>query len=168
MGDLLDVRVLRARLARVLPERNAILHESYGLPGFDLELLLDEAVAWGERLRPHIIDTTSLVQEALAAGRHVILEGAQGTLLDLDHGTYPYVTSSNPVAGPAQAAEWSAPSSRSSASWRTTRVHPALPHRADDATGRYLLEKAVSSARRRAASAAAAGSMPCRCGTRWP
>jgi hypothetical protein len=57
--------------------------------------------AWGETLRPHITDTVLLVQDALAEGRHVILEGAQGTLLDLDHGTYPFVTSSNPVAGGA-------------------------------------------------------------------
>jgi len=57
--------------------------------------------AWGERLRPHIADTTALVQDALRRGDHVLLEGAQGTLLDIDHGTYPYVTSSSPVAGGA-------------------------------------------------------------------
>ena len=56
---------------------------------------------WGERLRDHLDDTTWLVQAALARGEHVLLEGAQGTLLDLDHGSYPFVTSSNPVAGGA-------------------------------------------------------------------
>ena len=101
MEDLLDANALRQRLARVLPERNAILHESYGQPGFDLEELVAEGVVWGERLRPHIVDTTNLVQDALAADQYVILEGAQGTLLDLDHGTYPFVTSSNPIAGGA-------------------------------------------------------------------
>ena len=60
-----------------------------------------QAVAWGERLRPHIADATWLVQDALRRGDHVLLEGAQGTLLDLDHGSYPFVTSSNPVAGGA-------------------------------------------------------------------
>ncbi len=60
-----------------------------------------EAVGWGERLRDHLDDTTWLVQTALARGEHVLLEGAQGTLLDLDHGSYPFVTSSNPVAGGA-------------------------------------------------------------------
>ncbi len=59
------------------------------------------ALAWGERLRDHLDDTTWLVQAALARGEHVLLEGAQGTLLDLDHGSYPFVTSSNPVAGGA-------------------------------------------------------------------
>ncbi len=63
--------------------------------------LVEQAAAWGERLRPHLDDTTWLVQDALRRGDHVLLEGAQGTLLDLDHGSYPYVTSSNPVAGGA-------------------------------------------------------------------
>ena len=58
-------------------------------------------LGWGERLRDHLDDTTWLVQAALARGEHVLLEGAQGTLLDLDHGSYPFVTSSNPVAGGA-------------------------------------------------------------------
>jgi adenylosuccinate synthase len=146
MGDLLDARVLRARLSRVLPERNAILHESYGQPGFDLELLLEEAVAWGERLRPHITDTTTLVQDALAEGKHVILEGAQGTLLDLDHGTYPYVTSSNPVAGGACTGGGVGPLQIEQVlgiiKAYSTRVGSGpFPTELDDATGRYLLEK---------------------------
>ena len=146
MGDLLDARVLRARLARVLPERNAILHESYGQPGFDLDLLLDEALAWGERLRPHITDTTTLVQDALAQGQHVILEGAQGTLLDLDHGTYPYVTSSNPVAGGACTGGGVGPRQIEQVigvlKAYSTRVGSGpFPTELDDATGRYLLEK---------------------------
>ena len=146
MGDLLDARVLRARLARVLPERNAILHESYGLPGFDLDALLDEAVAWGERLRPFITDTTLLVQDALAEGRHVILEGAQGTLLDLDHGTYPYVTSSNPVAGGACTGGGVGPLQVEQVigviKAYSTRVGSGpFPTELDDESGRYLLEK---------------------------
>jgi adenylosuccinate synthase len=146
MGDLLDARVLRTRLARVLPERNAILHESYGQPGFELELLVEEAVSWGERLREHISDTTWLVQDALAAGRHVILEGAQGTLLDLDHGTYPYVTSSNPVAGGACTGGGIGPRQVEQVigvlKAYSTRVGSGpFPTELDDATGRYLLEK---------------------------
>jgi adenylosuccinate synthase len=101
MGDLLDEKSLRIKLSRVLPERNGVLEETFNQPPFDLDTLLAEAVEWGERLRPYITDTTQLVQDALADGLHVLLEGAQGTLLDLDHGTYPYVTSSNPVAGGA-------------------------------------------------------------------
>ncbi len=101
MGDLLDPDGLRARLERAVPEKNAILVHVHGLEPFDLDALYDQAIAWGERLREHIVDTVGLVQRALAEGDHVLLEGAQGTLLDLDHGTYPYVTSSNPVAGGA-------------------------------------------------------------------
>ena len=66
-----------------------------------MEALVELAAGWGERLRDHLDDTTWLVQSALARGEHVLLEGAQGTLLDLDHGSYPFVTSSNPVAGGA-------------------------------------------------------------------
>jgi adenylosuccinate synthase len=100
VGDLLDRATLRERLAMALAEKNA-LFAIYGVPAFDADELANEAAAWGDELRPHITDTTVLVQDALAAGEHVLLEGAQGTLLDLDHGTYPYVTSSNPVAGGA-------------------------------------------------------------------
>src|SRR5262245_16197923 len=146
MGDLLDERVLRARLARVLPERNTILHESYGLPGFDLDALIAEGLAWGRRLAPVIVDTTSLVQDALAAGRHVILEGAQGTLLDLDHGTYPFVTSSNPVAGGACTGGGVGPLQIDQVigviKAYSTRVGSGpFPTELDDETGRHLLEK---------------------------
>jgi adenylosuccinate synthase len=100
MEDLLDRAVLRERIARVLPDKNLLLG-SMGADAFTVEDLVDEAAGWGERLRDHLDDTTWLVQSALARGEHVLLEGAQGTLLDLDHGSYPFVTSSNPVAGGA-------------------------------------------------------------------
>ncbi len=101
MADLLDPRAFRSRLERILPEKNAVLVQTHGLEPFDLDELVARATGWGERLRPHIVDTTDLVQTALGNGQHVLLEGAQGTMLDLDHGTYPYVTSSNPIAGGA-------------------------------------------------------------------
>jgi adenylosuccinate synthase len=101
MADLLEPDRLRARLARSLPETNAILEHVYGAARFEIDEICDRAAAWGEALRGHIADTTALVQDALAAGEHLLLEGAQGALLDIDHGTYPYVTSSNPVAGGA-------------------------------------------------------------------
>jgi adenylosuccinate synthase len=100
MEDLLDRGVLRTRLARLLPDKNLLLG-SMGRDPFDIEALVDQAAAWGARLAPHLDDTTWLVQAALARGEHVLLEGAQGTLLDLDHGSYPFVTSSNAVAGGA-------------------------------------------------------------------
>ncbi len=102
MEDLLDPDALRRKLERVVPEANARL-AFLGDPGepFLVEALHETILGWGRRLRPHVADTTSLVQDALRAGDHVLLEGAQGTLLDLDHGSYPFVTSSNPVAGGA-------------------------------------------------------------------
>lgn len=100
MEDLLDRAVLRERIERVLADKNRLL-ASMGGESFTVETLVDAAIGWGERLRDHLDDTTWLVQAALARGEHVLLEGAQGTLLDLDHGSYPYVTSSNPVAGGA-------------------------------------------------------------------
>ena len=100
MEDLLDRAVLRARLERVLPDKNLLLG-TMGADAFEVDALVELAAAWGVRLRPHLADTTWLVQAALTRGEHVLLEGAQGTLLDLDNGSYPYVTSSNPVAGGA-------------------------------------------------------------------
>ena len=101
MEDLLEPAVVRAKLERVLPEKNAVLRHVHGLDGFEVEPLVELAVGWADRLRPLLDDATWLVQEALRHGDHVLLEGAQGTLLDIDHGSYPFVTSSSPVAGGA-------------------------------------------------------------------
>ncbi|HET7183008.1 MAG TPA: adenylosuccinate synthase [Candidatus Limnocylindrales bacterium] len=100
MGDLRDREVLRSRLEQLVPDKNLLLR-SMGAAPFEVQELVDRAAAWGERLAAHLDDTTWLVQGALARGEHVLLEGAQGTLLDLDHGSYPFVTSSNAVAGGA-------------------------------------------------------------------
>ena len=101
MEDLLEPSLLRGGLERILPDKNLLLSASNGASTFGADELVEQATAWGARLRPYIADATALVQEALRRGDHVLLEGAQGTLLDLDHGSYPYVTSSNPVAGGA-------------------------------------------------------------------
>ena len=100
MADLLDRSVLRARLELLLPDKNLLLR-SMGADGFEADRLVELAAGWGDRLAPHIDDATWLVQSALSRGDHVLFEGAQGTLLDLDHGSYPFVTSSNAVAGGA-------------------------------------------------------------------
>jgi adenylosuccinate synthase len=101
LEDLLDEAVLRTKLERLLPEKNAILTALHASQTFELEPLVDAALAWGARLQPHLADVSWLVQDALRRGDHVLLEGAQGTLLDIDHGSYPYVTSSSPIAGGA-------------------------------------------------------------------
>ncbi len=102
MEDLLDGPRLAHKLDRLVPDKNAWLAHlgEQGQP-FAVKALAEAALSWGARLRPIITDTTSLVQDALRAGDHILFEGAQGTLLDLDHGSYPFVTSSNPVAGGA-------------------------------------------------------------------
>jgi adenylosuccinate synthase len=100
--DLLDPKIFRAKLDQALKEKNAVLSRVYNR----LPLSADEIAArylgeYAPRLEPYITDTVGPVHEALEAGQHVLLEGAQATFLDLDHGTYPFVTSSNPVAGGA-------------------------------------------------------------------
>jgi adenylosuccinate synthase len=94
--DVLDPKILRQKLATALAEKNRLLDEP--LEPEDLAERMEDHAA---RLRPYVADTSLLVDRALRAGQRVLLEGAQGTLLDLDHGTYPFVTSSNPVAGAA-------------------------------------------------------------------
>ncbi|MCX5979270.1 MAG: adenylosuccinate synthase [Chloroflexi bacterium] len=98
--DLIDPASAATRLARALPEKRALLKalNAEDAAAVDADAIAKQIAAWGERLRP---DTTDLVQRALAAGEHLLFEGAQGTLLDLSHGSYPYVTSSHPIAGGA-------------------------------------------------------------------
>ncbi len=146
MIDLLDPTDLARKLGRVLPEKNAVLERTHGLAPFDLDALISQAVGWGERLAPQITDTTPLVQEALRAGKHILFEGAQGTLLDLDHGTYPYVTSSNPVAGGACTGGGIGPLQVDEVigvmKAYSTRVGSGpFPTELDDATGAHLLER---------------------------
>jgi adenylosuccinate synthase len=101
--DLFDEKILRQKLDIVLKEKNQLLSKVYNRLPMDADAILEDSLAYAERLHPHVADTGKLLDEALRAGRHVMLEGAQGTMLDLDHGTYPFVTSSTPVAGYALA-----------------------------------------------------------------
>jgi len=98
-GDLLDKSYLLERLRLILDYKNAILTKVYGVPAFSLEELYAEYCQYGERLAPHIRETTTMLATALDKNELVILEGAQGALLDPDFGTYPYTTSSSPLAG---------------------------------------------------------------------
>ena len=97
--DLLDPKIFAEKLSLALREKNLVLTKIYGRLPMKEEVILQEYLGYAERLRSHICDTVEVVHRALDAGQNVLFEGAQGTLLDLDHGTYPFVTSSNPVAG---------------------------------------------------------------------
>ena len=101
--DLYDEKILREKLEVVLKERNQILTKVYGRLAMPVDRIVEDHLGYAERLRPHVTDTARLLHDALTEGRHVLLEGAQGAMLDLDHGTYPFVTSSTPTAGYAAA-----------------------------------------------------------------
>ncbi|NQT31886.1 MAG: adenylosuccinate synthase [Deltaproteobacteria bacterium] len=100
-GDLLDKKALKERLGTVLEYKNVILAKVYGVKPLSLDEVYTQYCRYGERLAPHIRETTIMVDEALGRREMVILEGAQGALLDPDFGTYPYTTSSSPLAGGA-------------------------------------------------------------------
>jgi len=99
IGELLDKEALLERLRFVLEYKNVILTKVYGVSPLSLDEVYSQYCQYGERLTPYIRETTTMLEEALAKGELVILEGAQGTLLDPDFGTYPYTTSSSPLAG---------------------------------------------------------------------
>ncbi|NPV26758.1 MAG: adenylosuccinate synthase [Firmicutes bacterium] len=101
MVDLMHKDVFASKLKRIVEEKNHLFKQVYGVPGFDYEQLLEDHLRYAERLRPHVTDTSVVIDHAIVAGKKVLFEGAQGTLLDIDHGTYPYVTSSHPIAGGA-------------------------------------------------------------------
>jgi adenylosuccinate synthase len=99
--DLLDPKILRQKIEVALAEKNVWLERVYGVEPLRLEDVAERYERFAQRLRPYVADTSLLVDRALRDGESVLCEGAQGTLLDLDHGTYPFVTSSNPLAGAA-------------------------------------------------------------------
>jgi adenylosuccinate synthase len=101
MQDLLDEKILRQKIAAAMEPKRHTLRPFAKDPQLDLHTMTEEYISLGHRLEPYIADTTRIVWDALDRNRLVIFEGAQGTLLDIDHGTYPFVTSSNPVAASA-------------------------------------------------------------------
>jgi adenylosuccinate synthase len=99
--DLLDPKILRKKVMAALEPKKQMLRPYARDPRLDLHAITEAYLRYGHRLEPYIADTARLCWESLDAGRTVIFEGAQAAMLDLDHGTYPFVTSSNPVAGAA-------------------------------------------------------------------
>jgi adenylosuccinate synthase len=99
--DLFDPKILRDKLDAALKEKNGLLTKVYNQLAMDAGAIADEYLGYASRLRELVADTSLLVWKAIREGRNVVFEGAQGVLLDIDHGTYPFVTSSNPIAGGA-------------------------------------------------------------------
>ena len=99
--DLFDPSILRQKLESALRDKNQVLIKVFNRKNIEVEEVFHEYMEYAELLRPYITDTALLLNQALDQGKTVLLEGSQGTLLDVDHGTYPFVTSSNPTAGGA-------------------------------------------------------------------
>ena len=168
--DLLDEKILRTKIRAALEPKQQALRE-LGVqrrklrkeagegsgapevavedapdPRLDLHTMTEEHVNYGHRLEPHIADTSRLCWETLDAGKTVIFEGAQATLLDLDHGTYPFVTSSNPIAGAATVGAGIAPFDIDEV-WGVAKAYATrvgagpFPTELDEAAGRHMLEK---------------------------
>jgi len=144
--DLLDPSILERKLAIVLEQKNELLQKLHDMEPLDPKTVADQVLPLAERLGPYIADTSLLVNQALDAGKHVLFEGAQGTMLDVDHGTYPFVTSSNPVAGAACTGAGVGPTRIQKvlgvAKAYVTRVGEGpFPTEVDDDAGQHMLEK---------------------------
>lgn len=101
MADLLDVDAFRAKLSTILQQKNRMITQIYGQPPLSLEEIHGEYFGYGQQLREHIADTQKMLHDALFEHKTILLEGAQGALLDIDFGTYPFVTSSSTIAANA-------------------------------------------------------------------
>ena len=99
--DLFDPSILRQKLEAALKDKNQVLVKVFNRNNINVDDVLAEYLNYAEILKPYVADTALILNKALEAGKTVLLEGSQGTLLDVDHGTYPYVTSSNPTSGGA-------------------------------------------------------------------
>ncbi len=99
MGDLMDAETFKEKVYANIEVKNAIIEKVYGGTALDPEKIIADYLAYAERLRPYVRDVNAIIHVALEQGKVVLFEGAQATFLDIDFGTYPYVTSSNPIAG---------------------------------------------------------------------
>jgi adenylosuccinate synthase len=162
--DLLDEKILRTKIRTALEPKQQALRElsvrrrklrreageeagdDAPDPRLDLHAMTEEHVSYGHRLEPHVADTSRLCWDALDAGETVLFEGAQATLLDLDHGTYPFVTSSNPIAGAACVGAGIGPTDIDEV-WGVAKAYATrvgagpFPTELEDGIGRHLLER---------------------------
>lgn len=147
MCDLLEKDTFATKLKENLAQKNALFEKIYDEEPFDFDSLFDEYYEYGQRLKDYVTDTSVIVNEAIDAGKNVLFEGAQGIMLDLDHGTYPYVTSSNPVVGGALAGAGVGPQSLTKmvgvCKAYSTRVGEGpFPTELTNETGNWIREKA--------------------------
>ncbi len=144
--DMLDEKILRKKIMAAMEPKRQALREYAKSPELDLHAITEEYLTHGHRLEPHIADTAHLCWETLDGGGTVLFEGAQGTLLDLDHGTYPFVTSSNPVAGAACVGAGVGPGDIDDV-WGVAKAYATrvgsgpFPTELDDELGRLLRER---------------------------
>jgi len=99
IADLMDAEEFRLKTLRLVADKNQMIQQVYGGQPLDAEEIIAEYLGYAEELRPYVTDTSVVLNEAIDSGRKVLFEGAQGVMLDIDQGTYPFVTSSNPSAG---------------------------------------------------------------------
>ncbi|HKQ17136.1 MAG TPA: adenylosuccinate synthase [Solirubrobacterales bacterium] len=143
--DLLDEKILRKKIMAAMEPKRQLLRPHAKDPELDLHSMTEEYVTYGHRLEHYIADTAAICWDQLDAGRSVLFEGAQGTLLDLDHGTYPFVTSSNPIAGAACIGAGVGPTDIDDV-WGITKAYTTrvgsgpFPSELEDATGERLRE----------------------------
>ena len=146
VGDLLHPEEFKERLAAVLEDKNHVLSRAYGVEPFAFDDLYRTFLGYGEELRQYVADTSILINDAINRGERVLFEGAQGTMLDIDHGTYPFVTSSHPSAGGAAIGAGVGPTKIDRvygvAKAYTTRVGDGpFPTELDDAIGADIRER---------------------------
>jgi adenylosuccinate synthase len=141
--DLFDESILRGKVEGALELKNQILTKVYNRRGYTVDAVVEELLSYAERIRPYVCDTALLIHEALAADKYVLLEAGQATLLDVDHGTYPFVTSSSATAGGACTGSGIAPAQLTQVigivKAYTTRVGEGpFPTELDDDKGEFL------------------------------
>jgi len=118
--DLFDEKILRQKVEGALEQKNQLLVKAYNRKALSVDAVVDELLVHAERLRPMVADTSLLLTQALDRGEVVLLEGGQATMLDVDHGSYPFVTSSNPTAGGACTGSGIPPTRWSTSCWATS------------------------------------------------
>lgn len=145
IGDLINPEILKERLTETLEFKNLEL-KSFDLPPYDVEILYKEYLEYGKKIKPYVTDTSVLLNKLISEGKKVLFEGAQGSLLCIDHGTYPYVTSSSPTAASVPIntgiAPWLVDASIGVTKAYSTRVGGgAFPTEIDNEIGNYIREK---------------------------